>query len=94
MRYRLNRPTLGLCSDDQRKACVTVPANEIVEVQVPDILARKHTVEIRWGNRVLTMFTGDILERGIPIDDPQTEDNSSRAASYHCSRVASRHDLK
>ena len=67
-RLRLNRPTLGVCSDGPRKACVMVPANEIIEVELPDILECGHTIEVKWASRVLTMFTEDILKRGVAID--------------------------
>jgi hypothetical protein len=90
-RYRLNRPTLGVCSARDKKICTTVPVNAIIEVQMPDILESKQTVQITWCDRVLTMFTEDILERGTPIDDPLVENSSPplaklRAARFYCRR--------
>ena len=63
-RYRLNRATLGVCSDGGKRTCVTVPRNEIIEVQLASISEDKRTLEIKWGNRVLTIFREDLLERG------------------------------
>jgi|SRR4051794_11516490 hypothetical protein len=77
-RYRLNRATLGVCSDGDKKCCITVPDGEIIRVQIPDILANRQTLEIEWGGRVLTVFTQDILARGTALDDPSTENTNSR----------------
>ena len=64
-RYRLNRPTLGVCSDGGKRSCVTVPRDEIIEVQLANLSEDKPTLEIKWGDRVLTIFREDLLERGI-----------------------------
>jgi len=79
-RYRLNRSTLGVCSDGEKRFCATVPANEVIEVAMPDILEPKQTVQVRWCNRVLTMFSEDILERGTPMDDTPVQRNSPASA--------------
>jgi hypothetical protein len=67
-RFRLNRPTLGVHSDGEKRCCVTVPAGEIVEAEAQDILENKRTVEVRWAQRIVTMFAEDLLARGIPVD--------------------------
>ena len=77
-RYRLNRPTLGVCSEGDKKCCIMVPEGEIIRAQVPDILANKQTLEIEWGGRVLMVFTQDILARGVALDDSSSESANSR----------------
>ena len=71
-RYRLNRSTLGVSSDGEKKTCLTVPGNEIIQVELSDVLERGHTIEVKWGNHMLTMFTEDILDRGILVNSPSS----------------------
>ena len=58
-RFRLTRPTLGVSVHGPRMKCMLVPANEIIDVELPDSLKPKHTTNVRWGNLVLSMFTQD-----------------------------------
>ena len=69
-RFRLNRPTLGVSVDGPKKTCVLVPANEIIEVELPDTSAPRPTTKIKWGNLVLNMFTEDVLKRVVAFTDP------------------------
>jgi len=69
-RFRLNRPTLGVSLNGPKRTCIIVPANEIIEVDFPDSMAPKHTANIKWGNVVLSMFTEDVLTRGVAFTDP------------------------
>ena len=66
-RYRLKKPTLGVCSDGGKRWCVTVPRDEVIEIQRANISKNNATVEIKWGDRALTMFSEDVLERGIEV---------------------------
>ena len=68
--FRLKRPTLGVSVDGPKRKCVIVPANEIIEVELPDRLAPKNTTNVRWGNLVLSMFTRDVLTRVAAFTDP------------------------
>ena len=63
-RYRLKKPTLGVCSDGGKRWCVTVQRGEVIEIQ-SQTFRKTATVEVKWGDQVLTMFSEDVLARGI-----------------------------
>ena len=65
-RYRLNKPTLAILTQEGDRIAVRIPRNSIV--WVPDESDdQQPLIEVEWeGNRIL-MFTVDLRERGVPM---------------------------
>ena len=71
-RFRLSRPTIGVSVDGPRTKCMVVPANEIIEVILPDSLSPRRTTTVKWRDLVLSMFTEDVSTRVVALADPRT----------------------
>lgn len=72
-RYRLAKPTLGVHSANGEPCCVTVPAHATIEIPLDGILNDHRTVEVRWEDYVLTMFSQDVRERGVALDNTELD---------------------
>jgi hypothetical protein len=48
--FALNRPTLGVSVHGPKRRCVIVPANGIIEVELPDSSEPNQTTDVKWGN--------------------------------------------
>jgi hypothetical protein len=66
--FRLTMPTIGVSVDGPQTKCVVVPANEIIEVTLPDSLSPRRITTVRWRDTVLSMFTEDVSARVVPLD--------------------------
>ena len=56
--WRLNSPTLGIMSKDNRRVAVTVPANCVVRI-VRD--KNDRFIDVLWEGCELTLFAADLL---------------------------------
>ena len=65
--YRLGKPTRAVYADATRKGFVLVPQDAIVTVE--DIEAPGRLLKVRWNNVVLLIFSQDLIERGIQIEE-------------------------
>jgi hypothetical protein len=69
-RFRLNRATLALESQNGSRSAVTVPSGAIVEVtSSPTASDDTGTVSVLWDGRNLAMFAIDVQARGTEITD-------------------------
>jgi hypothetical protein len=62
--YRLRTPTIGAIRDgDARPLPIMLPAGAVLTV-VDDDLGRTGYVRVQWDQRIVTMFSIDLRERG------------------------------
>jgi hypothetical protein len=78
-RYRLSRPTLGVHSANGKPCCMTVPTDATIEIPLDGILTDHRTVEVRWEDYVLTMFSQDVRERGLALDSTEPDRSEPRS---------------
>jgi len=67
-RYRLQTPTLAIINLDERNHPATVPSGAIVKV-VNGPLDGNQLVDVTWDGKTVTMFTTDIHERCVRMED-------------------------
>ena len=80
-RYRLGKPTLGVHSGNGKQCCITVPADATIEIALDDILNSHRTIEVRWEDYVLTMFSEDVRERSVPLNNTEPDLSRCRAVN-------------
>jgi hypothetical protein len=68
-RFRLTRPTIGVSVDGPRTKCMVVPANEVIEVTMPNSLSPRRTTTVKWRDIVLRMFTEDVVTRVVAFTE-------------------------
>ena len=85
-RYRLAKPTLGVQSVDDKRYCMTVPADATIEIPVDGILNSHRTVEVRWQDYVLTMFSEDVRERSVALENTEPDLGESRPVNASIAR--------
>jgi hypothetical protein len=74
-RYRLGKPTRAVYADASRKGFVLLPEDAVLTVEGIDGPGR--LLKVRWNSVVLLMFSQDLLERGVEIEEAA----SARAAA-------------
>ena len=67
-RYRLNTPTLEIVKTDSQHSPVTVPNGAVVKV-VDAPLDGNRLVDVYWNGRTVMMFTTDIRERSVRLEE-------------------------
>ena len=77
-RYRLGKPTLGVHSANGKQCCMTVPADATIEIALD---GNHRTIEVRWEDYVLTMFSEDVRERSVPLDNTEPDLSRCRAVN-------------
>jgi hypothetical protein len=80
-RYRLSRPTLGVHSANGKPCCMTVPTDATIEIPLDGIFNDHRTIEVRWEDYVLTMFSEDVRERSVALDNTDPELSRYRAVN-------------
>jgi len=66
--YRLKTPTLAIINHDGQNCPTTVPSGAIVKV-LSGSLDGNQLVDVTWGGKTIMMFTTDLRERGVKLED-------------------------
>jgi len=67
-RYRLNSPTLAIIQHDGQNSPTTIPNGAVVKV-VNGPLDGNRLVDVMWEGKTVMMFTTDIRERCVKLED-------------------------
>jgi late competence protein required for DNA uptake (superfamily II DNA/RNA helicase) len=67
-RYRLNIPTLAIIKQDGHNAPITIPSGAVVKI-TSGPLDGDRLIDVIWDGKVAMMFTTDILERGVRLEE-------------------------
>ena len=67
-RYRLQTATLAIIAHDGQNCPTTVPSGAVVKV-VAGPLDGNRLVDVRWDGKTVMMFTTDIRERCVKLED-------------------------
>jgi len=67
-RYRLKTPTLAIITIDGQNHPTTVPSGAVVKV-ISGPLDGNRLVDVKWNGKAAMMFTTDIRERGVKLED-------------------------
>jgi len=78
-RYRLHKPTLGVHLVDGKRCCMIVPAGAVINISLRGLLNGKATVDVQWKEYVLTMFSEDVRERTLALDNTEPDLAESRS---------------
>lgn len=66
-RYRLRKPTRAVYADAARKGFVLLPEDAVLMVEGSD--GPRRLLKVRWNNLVLLMFSQDLTERGVEVEE-------------------------
>ena len=78
-RYRLDKPTVGLQLVDGKRCCMIVPAGAVINIPLEGLLNGEATVDVQWKEYVLTMFSEDVRERTVALDNTESDRVESRS---------------
>ncbi len=67
-RYRLNIPTLAIIQHDGLNCPTTIPNGAVVKV-ISGPLDGNRLVDVMWDGKTVMMFTTDIRERAVRLED-------------------------
>jgi len=67
-RFRLNTPTLAIIQHDGQNYPTTIPNGAVVKV-LAGPLDGNRLVDVMWGGKAVMMFTTDIRERCVRLED-------------------------
>jgi len=67
-RFRLNTPTLAIIRHDGQNYPTSIPNRAVVKV-LAGPLDGNRLVDVMWGGKAVMMFTTDIRERGVRLED-------------------------
>jgi len=70
-RFRLERPTLALGTENGKSRAVTVPMGAVIKI-VAEPSNGNGMVDVNWEDRIVEMFAVDVEVRGTEVIDQST----------------------
>ena len=67
-RYRLGKDTRAVHCEHDAKGFVLIPEGALLTVDSFDVTGR--LVKVVWGSQSLLMFSQDLLDRGVELEQP------------------------